>query len=112
MRRFFFFLSDSVCDLHYEVLPESETSFSVTFQPPGADSLAVCKHLPQIITKIKVSLIRQSPSASTCASFLIQQQWPIFIYFDLDFFRPYDVLFEDNGIETCMICGVFLPQCW
>ncbi|KAM8822391.1 mediator of RNA polymerase II transcription subunit 1-like isoform 2-T3 [Spinachia spinachia] len=31
----------SVCDLHLEVLPESETSFSVTFQRPDVDSLAV-----------------------------------------------------------------------
>uniref|UniRef100_G3NMI9 Mediator of RNA polymerase II transcription subunit 1 n=1 Tax=Gasterosteus aculeatus aculeatus TaxID=481459 RepID=G3NMI9_GASAC len=31
----------SVPDLHLEVLPESETSFSVTFQRPDADSLAV-----------------------------------------------------------------------
>ncbi|XP_074550010.1 mediator of RNA polymerase II transcription subunit 1-like isoform X2 [Halichoeres trimaculatus] len=30
-----------VCDLHFEVLPESESRFSVTFQRPGADSLAV-----------------------------------------------------------------------
>ncbi|TNN53774.1 Mediator of RNA polymerase II transcription subunit 1 [Liparis tanakae] len=30
-----------VCDLHSEVLPESETSFSVTFPRPDADSLAV-----------------------------------------------------------------------
>nr|XP_046227352.1 mediator of RNA polymerase II transcription subunit 1 isoform X2 [Scatophagus argus] len=29
------------CDLHYEVLPVSETSFSVTFHQPGTDSLAV-----------------------------------------------------------------------
>lgn len=34
----------SVPDLHLEVLPESETSFSVTFQRPDADSLAVCEH--------------------------------------------------------------------
>ncbi|XP_037612165.1 mediator of RNA polymerase II transcription subunit 1 isoform X1 [Sebastes umbrosus] len=31
----------SVCDLHFEVLPESETSFSVTFHRPDTDSLAV-----------------------------------------------------------------------
>ncbi|XP_062415191.1 mediator of RNA polymerase II transcription subunit 1-like isoform X3 [Pungitius pungitius] len=31
----------SFCGLHLEVLPESETSFSVTFQRPDADSLAV-----------------------------------------------------------------------
>ncbi|XP_047424464.1 mediator of RNA polymerase II transcription subunit 1 isoform X2 [Mugil cephalus] len=31
----------SVCDLHFEVLPESDTSFSVTFRRPDADSLAV-----------------------------------------------------------------------
>ncbi|XP_005922663.1 mediator of RNA polymerase II transcription subunit 1 isoform X3 [Haplochromis burtoni] len=31
----------SVCGLHFEVLPESESSFSVTFQPPDADSLGV-----------------------------------------------------------------------
>ncbi|KAM9337802.1 mediator of RNA polymerase II transcription subunit 1-like [Symphorus nematophorus] len=31
----------SVCDLHFEVLPESETSFSVTFHQPDTDSLAV-----------------------------------------------------------------------
>ncbi|XP_060950081.1 mediator of RNA polymerase II transcription subunit 1-like [Limanda limanda] len=31
----------SVCDLRFEVLPESDTSFSVTFHPPGTDSLAV-----------------------------------------------------------------------
>ncbi|XP_041669568.1 mediator of RNA polymerase II transcription subunit 1 isoform X2 [Cheilinus undulatus] len=30
-----------VCDLHFEVLPESESSFSVTFQRPHTDSLAV-----------------------------------------------------------------------
>ncbi|XP_031705981.1 mediator of RNA polymerase II transcription subunit 1-like isoform X2 [Anarrhichthys ocellatus] len=30
-----------VCDLHFEVLPESETSFSVTFHRPDTDSLAV-----------------------------------------------------------------------
>ncbi|KAA8580591.1 hypothetical protein FQN60_013549 [Etheostoma spectabile] len=29
----------SACDLHFEVLPESETSFSVTFHRPDADSL-------------------------------------------------------------------------
>ncbi|TDG97468.1 hypothetical protein EPR50_G00226220 [Perca flavescens] len=33
--------TDSACDLHFEVLPESETSFSVTFHRPDADSLAV-----------------------------------------------------------------------
>ncbi|KAG8009585.1 Mediator of RNA polymerase II transcription subunit 1 [Nibea albiflora] len=31
----------SVCDAHFEVLPESDTSFSVTFQRPDTDSLAV-----------------------------------------------------------------------
>ncbi|KAM6900575.1 mediator of RNA polymerase II transcription subunit 1-like [Xenentodon cancila] len=31
----------SICDLHFEVLPESDTSFSVTFAQPLADSLAV-----------------------------------------------------------------------
>ncbi|XP_005730557.1 mediator of RNA polymerase II transcription subunit 1-like isoform X2 [Pundamilia nyererei] len=31
----------SVCGLHFEVLPESDSSFSVTFQPPDADSLGV-----------------------------------------------------------------------
>ncbi|XP_068570077.1 mediator of RNA polymerase II transcription subunit 1-like [Cebidichthys violaceus] len=31
----------AVCDLHFEVLPESETSFSVTFHRPDMDSLAV-----------------------------------------------------------------------
>ncbi|GAA6215188.1 mediator of RNA polymerase II transcription subunit 1-like isoform X1 [Lates japonicus] len=31
----------SVCDLHFEVLPESDTSFSVTFNPPSTNSLAV-----------------------------------------------------------------------
>ncbi|XP_016887012.1 mediator of RNA polymerase II transcription subunit 1-like isoform X2 [Cynoglossus semilaevis] len=31
----------AVGDLHFEVLPESDTSFSVTFNPPEADSLAV-----------------------------------------------------------------------
>uniref|UniRef100_UPI0037E7A6E7 mediator of RNA polymerase II transcription subunit 1-like n=1 Tax=Semicossyphus pulcher TaxID=241346 RepID=UPI0037E7A6E7 len=31
----------SACDLHFEVLPESESSFSVTFQRPDTDSLAV-----------------------------------------------------------------------
>ncbi|XP_032359527.1 mediator of RNA polymerase II transcription subunit 1-like isoform X2 [Etheostoma spectabile] len=31
----------SACDLHFEVLPESETSFSVTFHRPDADSLGV-----------------------------------------------------------------------
>ncbi|XP_042366141.1 mediator of RNA polymerase II transcription subunit 1 isoform X2 [Plectropomus leopardus] len=31
----------SGCDLHFEVLPESETSFSVTFLRPDTDSLAV-----------------------------------------------------------------------
>lgn len=59
-------LSGSVCDLHYEVLPESETSFSVTFQRPDTNSLAVCKRSLQIITKIKLSLIRRSLRASTC----------------------------------------------
>nr|XP_043876444.1 mediator of RNA polymerase II transcription subunit 1 isoform X2 [Solea senegalensis] len=29
------------CDLHFEVLPETDTSFSVTFNPPDTDSLAV-----------------------------------------------------------------------
>ncbi|XP_078137389.1 mediator of RNA polymerase II transcription subunit 1-like [Sander vitreus] len=33
--------TDLACDLHFEVLPESETSFSVTFHRPDADSLAV-----------------------------------------------------------------------
>ncbi|XP_070841875.1 mediator of RNA polymerase II transcription subunit 1-like [Chaetodon trifascialis] len=33
--------TSSACDLHFEVLPESETSFSVTFHRPDADSLAV-----------------------------------------------------------------------
>lgn len=41
---FFFFFDGSVCDLHHEVLPESETSFSVTFHRPDSDSLAVCEH--------------------------------------------------------------------
>ncbi|KAM3593407.1 uncharacterized protein V6R79_012333 [Siganus canaliculatus] len=31
----------SACDLHFEVRPESETSFSVTFHQPLSDSLAV-----------------------------------------------------------------------
>ncbi|XP_069015787.1 mediator of RNA polymerase II transcription subunit 1-like [Embiotoca jacksoni] len=31
----------SGCDVHFEVLPESDTSFSVTFQRPDANSLAV-----------------------------------------------------------------------
>ncbi|XP_071340863.1 mediator of RNA polymerase II transcription subunit 1-like isoform X2 [Trachinotus anak] len=31
----------SVCDLHFEILPESDTSFSVTFHPPDTDSLTV-----------------------------------------------------------------------
>ncbi|XP_035765562.1 mediator of RNA polymerase II transcription subunit 1 isoform X2 [Neolamprologus brichardi] len=31
----------SVCGLHFEVLPESDSSFSVTFQPPDAESLGV-----------------------------------------------------------------------
>ncbi|XP_063339400.1 mediator of RNA polymerase II transcription subunit 1-like isoform X2 [Pelmatolapia mariae] len=31
----------SVCGLHFEVLPESDSSFSVTFQPLDADSLGV-----------------------------------------------------------------------
>lgn len=47
-----YMLQGLVCDLHYEVLPESETSFSVTLHRPDADSLAVCEHLLQIITKI------------------------------------------------------------
>ncbi|XP_069368181.1 mediator of RNA polymerase II transcription subunit 1-like isoform X3 [Paralichthys olivaceus] len=34
-------LPGSVCDLRFEVLPESDTSFSVTFHPPHTDSLAV-----------------------------------------------------------------------
>lgn len=42
--RCFFFFDGSVCDLHHEVLPESETSFSVTFHRPDSDSLAVCEH--------------------------------------------------------------------
>ncbi|XP_034717955.1 mediator of RNA polymerase II transcription subunit 1 isoform X1 [Etheostoma cragini] len=33
--------TDTACDLHFEVLPESETSFSVTFHRPDADSLGV-----------------------------------------------------------------------
>ncbi|XP_035854018.1 mediator of RNA polymerase II transcription subunit 1 isoform X3 [Sander lucioperca] len=33
--------TDLACDLHFEVLPESETSFSVTFHRPDVDSLAV-----------------------------------------------------------------------
>lgn len=37
-------LSGSVCDLHFEVLPQSDTSFSVTFQQPNTDTLAVCEH--------------------------------------------------------------------
>lgn len=48
-------LPGSVFDLHYEVLPESETSFSVTLQRPDADSLAVCEHLPNNINKIELS---------------------------------------------------------
>ncbi|XP_067341867.1 uncharacterized protein [Channa argus] len=31
-----------VCNLHFEVLLESDTSFSVTFQQPDTDNLAVC----------------------------------------------------------------------
>lgn len=50
-----YILQGSVCDLHYEVLPESETSFSVTLQRPDADSLAVCEQLPETINKIKLS---------------------------------------------------------
>lgn len=48
-------LQGSVFDLHYEVLPESETSFSVTFQRPDTDSLAVCEHLPYNISKTELS---------------------------------------------------------
>ncbi|XP_034038351.1 mediator of RNA polymerase II transcription subunit 1 [Thalassophryne amazonica] len=39
--KFFFFLFCSVCDLQFEVLPESDTSFSVTFQRPETDSFIV-----------------------------------------------------------------------
>lgn len=46
----------SVPDLHLEVLPESETSFSVTFQRPDADSLAVCEHF-RIYNKDLLSFI-------------------------------------------------------
>lgn len=35
----------SVCDLRFEVRPESATSISVTFHQPQTDCLAVCKHL-------------------------------------------------------------------
>lgn len=37
--------SGSVCDLHCEVLPESDTSLSVTFHLPDSGALAVCKYL-------------------------------------------------------------------
>lgn len=89
----------SVSELHYEVLPESETSFSVTFQQPNTNSLAVCEYLVSLIitkiTKNKVSQSKQSQIASTCEKlqpFQNQQQWPIFIEFGLeDFFRLYAV---------------------
>ena len=45
-------LPDSACDLHFEVLPESDTSFSVTFHRPDVDSLAVCEHFPHIVIKV------------------------------------------------------------
>lgn len=64
---FFFFeflLPGLMCDLHYEVLPESETSFSVTFHRPDSNSLAVCEHFLQIIIEIKVSVIRLSLRAA------------------------------------------------
>lgn len=48
-------LQGSVFDLHYEVLPESETSFSVTLQRPDVDSLAVCERLPNNINNIELS---------------------------------------------------------
>uniref|UniRef100_A0A3Q4H515 Mediator of RNA polymerase II transcription subunit 1 n=1 Tax=Neolamprologus brichardi TaxID=32507 RepID=A0A3Q4H515_NEOBR len=38
LRSCFIFL---FCGLHFEVLPESDSSFSVTFQPPDAESLGV-----------------------------------------------------------------------
>lgn len=43
-------LPDPVSDL-YELLPESETSFSVTFQRRDADSLAVCERFHQKLYK-------------------------------------------------------------
>lgn len=43
--------SASGAELHYEVLPESETSFSVTFQQPNTSSLAVCEYL-QYLTSL------------------------------------------------------------
>lgn len=45
--------SGSACDLHFEVLLESDTSFSVTFQQPNTDSLAVCEYFPlNVFTQI------------------------------------------------------------
>lgn len=40
-----FLLPGPVCDLHFELLPQTDTSFSVTFQQPNTDALAVCEHL-------------------------------------------------------------------
>ncbi|TNM96490.1 hypothetical protein fugu_016151 [Takifugu bimaculatus] len=53
-----------VSDL-YELLPESETSFSVTFQRRDADSLAVCELFHQKLYKTKASLSCRSLRAST-----------------------------------------------
>ncbi|CAJ1082633.1 mediator of RNA polymerase II transcription subunit 1 [Xyrichtys novacula] len=51
-----------VCDLHFEVLPESESSFSVTFQPPGTDSLAVLLVNVSDPRHIKCTLYGAGPS--------------------------------------------------
>ncbi|KAM7390210.1 hypothetical protein PAMA_008406 [Pampus argenteus] len=46
----------SACDLHFEVLPEADTSFSVTFHRPDADSLAVCEHSRQSLLLLLVNV--------------------------------------------------------
>ncbi|XP_067433891.1 mediator of RNA polymerase II transcription subunit 1-like isoform X1 [Thunnus thynnus] len=46
----------SARDLHFEVLPESDTSFSVTFHRPDADSLAVCEHFPHVFIKVLMDI--------------------------------------------------------
>ncbi|XP_029001823.1 mediator of RNA polymerase II transcription subunit 1 isoform X2 [Betta splendens] len=63
--------SGSVCDLHCEVLPFSETSFSVTFQHPDADALSVLMVNVPDSRQIKCSLFgagKTCPSVDECAT--------------------------------------------
>lgn len=70
--------SGSICDLHFEVLPESETSFSVTFTQPHTDSLAVCEHYHYYATFTKIKVLSEKQWPAFKAILAVHPFWLIF----------------------------------